>query len=249
MTAQVAGNTKLTQYIRYLHELIFSIYLPGLLIWANDASSRWAGQPGDRVPWVLQLKFWMTGDDRSHSLVDDPKLRVAFVFLWIASAAVLFLLLRILARLSFVHFFLHSFAGVVAVAGFPLAYLCARLGRARVGEFGAQFADVTGITVLCVSLLLLETAAVLLCAFLYSSGRWPRRTISAILVLVLHSGFWSFCAWGMRYLSLGGVPLFWPGYNLTDLTLRAPQMLYPWLGFLASLAWGLYAKLSPRTAS
>jgi len=240
MPTLIGVTSKIPKYARYANEIAFSIYLPGLLIWVNDVSSRWANQPGDRVPWVLQLKFFITGDYGRHDLGDDPKLRFAFILLWVLSAVGVFLLLRILARLSFTHVLLRTFAGIVAIAGFPLTLVYAYLG--------APHAQTPGRSVAGFSWALVEVAAALVCAFLYVSGRWPHRVFWAISLLVVHSAFWSFCAWGMRdsLFPWGGVPLLWPGYNLTRLTLETPQLIYPWLGSLATVAWALYARHGSR---
>jgi hypothetical protein len=221
-------TTKIGQLVRYAHELAFSVYFPFLLIWVNDARSGWRNNPGDRLPWVLQLQLLMTGGYHPRSSVDDSTLRIAFISLWAASAVTIFVLLRILARFSFTHVFLRTFAGIVAVVGFPLTcvYACPGLYAYR-----------------GLSLTLVEVVAALVCAFLYVSGSWPSKAPWGILLLVLHFAFWSWCAWILRYFPLGGVPLLWPGYSSTWHTLEAPQLIYPWLGFLASLGWGLYVRL------
>jgi hypothetical protein len=90
----ILGTTPRTwKSVRHIHELMFSIYFSLLLILADDVSSKWVGNPGDRTPWVLRMKFLLTGDYRTHSLVADPKLRLAFVFLprqqnlWVVSGS------------------------------------------------------------------------------------------------------------------------------------------------------------------
>jgi hypothetical protein len=214
--------------VRHIHELMFSIYSSLLLILADDVSSKWVDNPGDRTPWVLRMKFLLTGDYRTHSLVADPKLRLAFVFLWAVSALGIFLLLRILARLSLTHAFLRIAAGVIIVAGFPLIF-----------AYGCH--------TLLLLLLLVEVVAALVCTVFYAKRNWPSRALWAISLAVLHFSFWSWCTWNGDYFSpgwVGGVPLFWPGYTLTSFTVKDPALIYPWLGFLATLAWGLYVRQS-----
>jgi hypothetical protein len=116
----------------------------------------------------------------------------------------------------------------VAIAGFPLifAYGCHNL---------------------LLLILLIEVAAALICTFFYVYQIWPRSTPWAISLAVLHFGFWSWCTWNGGYFSpgwVGGVPLFWPGYTLTWLTVEDPLLIFPWLGFLATLAWGGYVRQS-----
>ncbi len=222
-------NTTTAHPVRYAHELAFSIYLPLLLLWVNDASSRWHNNPGERVPWVLRAELLTSGGYFRQSPADDLKLRVVFVALWVVCAAVLFIFFRGLSRFSFPDIFLRTFAGIVAVAGFPLAcvYVCPALYSYR--SFPLPLA---------------EALVALVCGFLYVSGGWPSKGPWGFLLLVLHFVFWSWCAWMLHYFSLGGVTLLWPGYSLTWHTREAPQLIYPSLGFLASLAWGLYIRVS-----
>jgi hypothetical protein len=229
-------TSKIVKYLPFVHELAFSLYFSGLLIWVNDAGSRWVNNPGDRVPWVLQLEQLIAGGYRVHSSVDDPMLRAAFGFLWVGSGVSIFLLLRILSRFSFTRVLLGNFAGIVAVAGFPLAcvFVCPDL-YAYHG----------------VSLTLVEVAAALVCAYLYAHRNWPSMPLWGTLPLFFHFSFWSWCAWTVRYFPslAGGVPLLWPGYNLSWLTTQAPQLIYPWFGLLATLAWAWYAREVVRMAA
>lgn len=219
---------------RYLHEITFSVYVSLLLILADDVSSKWVNNPGDRIPWVLRMKFLLTGDYRTHSLVADPKLRFAFVFLWAVLALGIFLLLRTARRPS-ARTFLRTGAGIVTVAGFPLIFAY-------------------GFHNILVLILLVETAAAVICVLIFVDRQWPRSVPWAISLALLHFGFWSWCTWNGHYFSpgwVGGVPLFWPGYTLTWLTVEDPVLIYPWLGFLTTLAWGLYIRQpaeSPRHA-
>jgi hypothetical protein len=208
--------------------LAFAVYLPLLMIFANDAGSGWTNSLGDRVPWVLQAKFLLTGDYRTHSLIDDSKLRLAFVVLWAVSALGVFLALLVLGRFSFTRVFLRVGAGLVVVAGFPA--ICVYLWRNLYA-----YRDV--------SLTVIEMALALVLTFLYAGWQWPRSAAWMIVLLILHFSFWSWCAWGLRYFAIpGGVPLLWPGFRATRLTTEAPQLIYPWLGFLASVAWSLYVR-------
>lgn len=228
MPTPVLTIARPSKYVRYAHELALSVYFSGLVIWMNDAASKWRDQPGDRIPWVLQIEFLLTGDYRPPSLVDDPKLRFAFFFLWAVSALGIFLLLRLSARFSLTEKFLRTVGGIVAVAGFPLAlvYACHTY-----------------------SLLRVEVLAALVCTFFYLYRNWPSRAYWAFLLLVLHFAFLSWCAWALRHYpplgdsaALAIVPLLWPGVKLTRLTVEAPELIYPWLGLLASLAWGFYVR-------
>lgn len=214
--------------VRHIHELMFSVYFSLLLILADDVSSKWVDTPGDRIPWVLRLKFLLTGDYHTHSLVADPGLRLAFAVLWAGSALGIFLLFRILTRLSLTHAFLRIATGIIVVAGFPLIFIY-------------------GCHTLLVLVLLVEVGAALACIIFFAYRDWPSRAPWAISLAMLHFAFWSWCTWNGDYFSpgwVGGVPLFWPGYTLTWITVKDPLLLYPWLGLLATLAWGFYVRQS-----
>jgi hypothetical protein len=228
MTTTVATTARGPNLVRYGHELMFSIYLAGLVIWLNDAASGWRNLPGDRIPWVLEMEFLLTGNSRLPSSLDDPKLRFTFVFLWTVSALCIFLLLRLFARFSLTEKCLRIIGGIVAVAGFPLAFVYARRNY---------------------SLPLVEVAVALVCIYLYLYRNWPGKPYWAVLLLALHCAFWSWSAWAMRHYpplgdpaALAGFPLPWPGFKLTHATTEAPELIYPWLGFLATLAWGIYVR-------
>jgi hypothetical protein len=228
----ILGTTPRTwKSVRHIHELMFSIYFSLLLILADDVSSKWVGNPGDRTPWVLRMKFLLTGDYRTHSLVADPKLRLAFVFLWAVLSLGIFLLLRVLARFSLTRAFLRIAAGVIVVAGFPLIF-----------AYGCH--------TLIFLLFLVEAVAALVCTVFYACGNSPSSALWAISLAVLHFTFWSWCTWNGDYCSpgwMGGVPLFWPGYTLTWVTVKDPLLIYPWLGLLATIVWGLYVRQSEET--
>ena len=228
MPAILETTLRTRKSVRHVHELMFSIYFSLLLILADDVSSKWVDNPGDRTPWVLHMKFLLTGDYRTHSLVADTKLRLAFVFLWAVSALGIFLLLRTLVRFSLTRSFLRIAAGVIVVAGFPLIF-----------AYGCH--------TLLLLLLLVEVVAALLCTVFYAYRNWPSRALWAISLAVLHFTFWSWCTWNGDYFPpgwVGGVPLLWPGYTLTWVTVKDPVLIYPWLGLLATLAWGLYVRQS-----
>ena len=218
--------------LRLAHELVFSIYVSGVLILANDAGSHWMNQIGDKPPWVLRMKFILTHDLRTHSLIDDPKLNFAFIVLWAVLASGIFLLLRLLTRSRLSDFLLRDVAGIVAIVGFPLACM-----------YAAHRVVWTSI----------EVAAALRCAYLYISRGWPRTVSLAVGLCLLHFLFWAWVDWAMGYYEwggYGGVPLLWPGFRLTTLTERNPTLIYPCLGFLSATIWGVYVRRSkPATAT
>jgi hypothetical protein len=214
-------KSRFAKYVRCAHEIAFSIYFPLLLIWVNNDTTP-AGVLGARIAWVVKMELLISGGRYPHSFM-DPTLRFAFAFLWALSAVVVFLCLRILGRFSFTHVFLRTFAGIVALAGFPLA--CVYVYRSLAWT-------------------LVEAVAILVCACFYVFRSWPARAWWALLPLVLHSAFWTWAAWDTRTLGHPGFLLLWPGYDLTWLTHEYPNLIYPLLGFLASVVWGLYVRQS-----
>ena len=210
--------------LRFAHELVFSIYVSGVLILANDAGSHWMNQIGDKPPWVLQMKFILTRDLRTHSLIDDPKLNFAFAVLWTVSALGIFVLFRLLARSFPSDFLMRNVAGIVAIIAFPLACM-----------YAAHRVVWTSI----------EVAVALRCAYLYILRGWPRTESLAVGLCLLHFLFWAWVGWAMYYYEwggYGGVPLLWPGFRLTAVTERNPTLIYPCLGFLSTLIWGVYVR-------
>ena len=208
----IDAKHQIKEHTRLLHELAFSIYLPLLMIVVNELTSM---QHPVRVSWVDRLRFLITGGP------DGSSYHFAFRLLWAASAATLFLSLRILARLSFMGVFLRTFAGVVAVAGFPLAagYVSFRGYLHMLGSLPAALLYAYSPH----RWLAIEVIASLVCVFVYVFLKWPAGAWWGLLLLSLHFAIWAgFMAYGRQ-----------------ERFLR-----YLLLGFLASLAWGLYVRQS-----
>lgn len=198
---------------RLLHEIVFAIYFPLLIVWTNAQTAR--------IPWVVRLQLLIASYHRLHSPL-DPELRLAIGLLWGLLAAIIFLCLRTLSRLSFTDFFLRTFAGMAAVAGFPLAYLYSYGYSAWVAP---------------------EVVAVVACAFLYLYRRWPLSAPWSISLLVVHFGLWTLVAWDSA--SRGpGLYLLWPGSDYWIWTRMHPDLIYPLLGLCSTLLWAAYVRHS-----
>lgn len=199
---------------RLLHEIAFSVYCPLLLIMVNAVRS---AQHLVRNSWVDDLQLLIT---RSRH---TPSYHFAFDCLWALSALALFLCLRMLARVSFSDVFLRTFAGVVAVAGFPLAagYVSFRGYLHMLSSFPNAFLNAYAPH----RWLALEVIASLACIFLYLFRKWPTKPWWGLLLLSLHFAVWSWVV----LLGTGSGSML---HNLT----------YPLLGFLASLAWAWYVQ-------
>jgi len=71
--------------------------------------------------------------------------------------------------------------------------------------------------------LAIEVVASVVCVFLYVFLKWPAKDRWGLLLLGLHFAIWT---WILR-----------------------PSLIYPCLGFVTSLAWGLYLRQSPNVPS
>jgi hypothetical protein len=186
-----------------LVEVAVAIYLPLLVIMVN--SMRAAQHPA-RNSWVNDLQSLIAGN-RSTSYYP------AFGLLWVVSSAVLFLCLRMLARFSWSSIFLRTFAGTVAIAGFPLAngYISFRAYAEMLGSFPRAilyaYAPYRWLAV--------ELMASLVGLLLCLSQKWLIRGW-VLLPLFLHFAVWTWVA------LIGGTNFV---------------LIYPLLGFFASLAW------------
>lgn len=196
--------------VRLIHEIAFSVYCPLLLILVNSVRS--AQHPATHS-WVLGLQLLIV---RGR---DTPSYHFAFYCLWALSVVALFLFLRMLARLSLSDVFLRTFAGILAVLGFPVA-----VGYVTVPGYMHMFGSFARAILYAYAphrWLGIEVAVALMSIFLYIFLKWPVRL--GLLLLVSHFLIWTWFA------SLGG---------------ERSLLVYPLVGFLASLAWGAYVRQS-----
>jgi hypothetical protein len=84
--------------VRLIHEIAFSVYFPLLLILVNSIRS---AQHPARPSWINEFQLLIAGNKGAYSYYC-----LAFVILWVSSAAVLFFFLRLAARLSLSDVFL-----------------------------------------------------------------------------------------------------------------------------------------------
>jgi hypothetical protein len=204
---EVIDDTSQKRY-QLLRDLAFSIYLPLLIIWANAQTTK--------LPWVLRLQMLLEPGRQPHSFL-DPALTLAVGLLWAALAIIVLLGLRILARSSLMRYSLSLFIGMVAIVGFPLAYL---YSRRQLGWIA------------------FEVVAILAGACFYFY-RGPRLwTLGILVVFILHFGFWMALAWGTGG---SGLLLPWPGWDWVPLTRHHPNLLYPLLGLCCALLWAMYS--------
>lgn len=191
----------------WLLGVAFSIYLSILIIWMNAQMTKF--------PWVLRLQMLLERGRRPHSFL-DPALSLAVGLLWASLAVIVFLGLRILERSSFMRYSLPLLVGIVAIVGFPFAYL---YSRSQVGWIAFEVVAIVAGA----------------CFYFYRGRRlW---TFGILIVFVLHFGLWMSFAWGTGG---PGLLLPWPGWNWVPLTRHHPNLLYPLLGLCCTLLWAMY---------
>jgi len=148
-----------------------------------------------------------------------PSYRFAFCLLWATSMATLFLCLHMLARLSFSDVFLQTFVGITVVAGFPLTVLY--ISFPGYLHMLSSFPRALLYAYAPHRWLGVEVMAALVCIFLYVFVKWPTKTLWGLLLLGFHFAIWTW------FVFIGG---------------ERSLIVFPALGFLASLAWGLYVR-------
>jgi hypothetical protein len=209
--------------LRLIHELLFSIYFPFLILSAHE------GEAGGR--WAIKLIHWAVLHDYLHANVgiEDNRIFLAdFLLLWL-SAALIFSILRSFARSSITCLVLQSFAGLVAVAGFPLASMYVRGRRVLSPE---------------VALLL---GGVCLVLSLWANRKWRVTRLWNIFLLLLYFAVWATPLAGGTSLQAASWILLWPGAWRWALGIwQHGWIIYPFLGFCSTLVWAAYFRQSEK---
>ena len=231
-THQPAGMTalttwwnapRLTEYVRWLHELSFSVYCALMVVVQLDQleSSVFLGRLGYPLYAFYRLLAYLY-----HRSSFSPRRHVHFLALWFELAVLFLVCLRIVGRFAFGRAFVRRMAGFVAVAWYPLMYLLSShptTGRSLALERWSLEAVV---------LLWVEVVAVLTCVFFYLyRTRFPNAALS-ICVLVLHFGFWD-------WLLCGDCILLYHGYQLVGLCASVFWAFYVWLFSVHARSTGL----------
>lgn len=134
--------------------------------------------------------------------------------------------MRFLARLQILDLVLRTFAGIIAVTGFPLA-----CGYISFRGYLRMFGSVTRALLYVYAphrWLAIEVLISLACISVYVFLKWPTKARWGLLLLCLHFVIWTW------FSSMGG---------------ERSQLIYPLLGLLASLAWGAYVRRSVEKAA
>lgn len=140
---------------------------------------------------------------------------VAFLLLAVSLAVVIFLVIGLSSKIRFIDQLFRLTAGIISLTALSVAWLIV--------------ANVLGITAPLPNppraLLSVELCAVVLCAVAYLNDKWPIPAWITVVLLGLHFGYWNWIVSGGSY--------FW----------RDPfRLIFPLIGFLATLLWGMYVK-------
>lgn len=233
-------QTENNNHLRLLNDVIFALNLCLLALMANSVRS--VLHDSVSSSWVYRLSVTLGfGHPLSY---EDSGLRFAFLLLWLGSATLVFLCVRLLSRTSSLGSWLFIVSGMVAVAGFPIAsaYTSFRGYLNMLGSIPHALLYAyaphrwLGLEVLA------SLVGLLLSAF---SKRLQKATL-ALLMLFLHFALWS---WLVILGAGSGNILLWPGYSFVPFTREHPSLIYPLLGFLASAVWWLCTTHKPEPAT
>lgn len=198
------NQTPRTNPLGIAHEFLFSLNL-GLV-------ARLVMAYANYYHTEATLKLWFNRKLGLHPHSDVGG-NAAFLLLALEITLSILLLLRVFSRTSAIRAFLQYVAGIVSALALPFSWL-----------YGAHlYEPLPGAPNPPHALLLLELAAVTVCAVLYLLSMWPLPGWGGVLLLLLHYGFWG-------WLFLGG-PYFW---------LDPFKLLFPLTGLCSSLVWGQY---------
>jgi hypothetical protein len=222
------------QYMRWLHEFLCSVSVAWLVLRREFVMERSSllGTLVNYPPYRYLREYLYPDISRDHfygRLAD-------FIGLSLLCGLVIFFFLRLLSPFRLTKAFLHTIAGAIVIAGFPL--MCLRdYGFLSFSARAARWP------------LLVEVLLVLACAAFYLYRRWPVPAPVSILLLALHVALWSWATesyvgwtWLAGMFRLANVPFGRWAIWWNDALLLIFIVFYPILGFCSSLAWGIYVR-------
>jgi hypothetical protein len=212
-----------TCYLRWIHELLFSIYFSVVVVSAEETRS---------LSWATTLRLF----DYSHRYpgvarpIDDPRGErfIMFVLVWFIAGAV-FLSLRLLARHPFTRVILNPFAGFVALAGLPCAFLYSGYGNRTI--------------------LIEEIAISGIAVFLYTFRKWQLPAWFGIGLLVIYFGISTWFAWNSWNTFPLGFYILWPSWDWILFAWVQTRAIYPLVGFCSAVIWAMYVRQSTNTGT
>jgi hypothetical protein len=202
----------------WTHEILFSLNLAWMVIWYERvrSSTRLGSLP------IVRYLY------RNTHFV-EPKTVIEQVCWSVVVGVSIFVVFRLLSRLSVTRAFLRTVGGALALTGFPfftVSFPLALFSPLRIEACGPW--------------LIPEALVVLLCGSLYYLRKWPLSAGPSVGLVLLHFSLWSWAsgtwvnpAQEVRVYGLGGVGIW---------ISTVFYIGFPLLGFLSSLAWARYVE-------
>lgn len=201
---------------RTTYELSFALYLSTVVMSVEELRDfSWST--------TLRLLIFSHFHPGAHTPIDSPyqERLIAFILAWLL-VIIFFLALRLLDHVSLVRAPLEMAAGCVALGGLPSALLYRGFGN----------------HILLIAQIVLSGFL----AFLYVYRRWPASARLNLALLTLYFGFSAWAAWHFSNAFPLQFFLLWPGVDWILGTYQETQNLYPLLGFVFSVLWGIHVR-------
>jgi hypothetical protein len=203
--------------LRHAHELLFSLNLALVLKLEGNQKPNRLFSFLDFGEVSLQFKINGYLHLHPHHAVGA---NTAFLILALGPALLIFLVLRVLSRATIIEHLFRSAAGIVSLTALPIAWLVV-----------TYVLGVDSPIRVTTSLFYLELCAVVLCAVLYVTAKWPAPKWLSFLLTALHFAFWSGVVSG---------PYFW---------LAPFSVIFPAAGFFATVCWAAYIRCPEEATS
>jgi hypothetical protein len=201
---------------RGTYELLFAAYLSALIMSVEEMRD---------FSWSTSLRLLMFSHFHPTALrpIDDPHRDrlIAFILSWLLFALI-FLLLRLVARFSLKSAPWQTVAGIVALGGFPAAVLYRGYGN----------------RILLVSMIILSV----FCALLYVYQGWRASWRVCIAFLVMYFAISTWVAWHSWNTFPLAFFLLWPGLDWILGTYYWAQNIFLLLGLVFSITWAIYVR-------
>jgi hypothetical protein len=180
---------KTKAYVRYIHEVLFSLNVAAAFVLVRVIT-----RSPNAFPNSIFMRVKYAVDHLFHTYYESNL--SGNVALWVTTflfALPMFLLLRLLARTSVMKGVLRTVAGMAALVGWPSFWFYTS---------GAGFVMSWRLRAL------LEVEISVICALLYLYGKWPLPRWASVLLLTAHCVFW--CWYYFHTFPLSGLlfPLF-----------------------------------------
>jgi len=227
-----------TRWVRWAYEYTLSLNLAWIAVWVERGTNKFIGGRilADYIAALVGGAYQLASPIGGHTVLEQ--------LVWsFALAAIGFLFLRLLSRFPVTQLLLSSIGGVVSIASLPIAACLSLFGIGpSTYHFEAYRAE-----------LYLEVVVVLICALLFYFRKRFLTIPLMIVVLVLHFAIWAWvtgCYVNIpsSFEALRSSAYYHP-WKRTLGTLSLAVIFnfgFPVIGFLASLTWALYIKLSGR---